>query len=75
MSPWMTGGTAAVIILGTFALALRTERHRPDDSGFDGGDDWAEFLTTCACTSAAASLPPRAEYCREKDGTGVRGIR
>jgi hypothetical protein len=40
MSAWLTGGTAAVTILGTFALALWTESHRPDDTGFDGGDDW-----------------------------------
>jgi hypothetical protein len=40
ISPWLIGGTASVIILGTFALALSSERHRPDDSGLDGGDDW-----------------------------------
>jgi hypothetical protein len=40
MSPWLTGATAALIILGTVALALWTESHRPDDTGLDGGDDW-----------------------------------
>jgi hypothetical protein len=40
MSAWLTGETAAVITLGVFALALWTASHRPDDSGFDGGDAW-----------------------------------
>ena len=40
ISPWLIGGTASVIILGAFALALWTEPHRPDDSGFDGADHW-----------------------------------
>jgi hypothetical protein len=40
MHPWLTGATAAVIILGTFALGLWTASRRPDDSGLEGGDDW-----------------------------------
>jgi hypothetical protein len=38
-SVWRAGALAAVavIILGTFAFALWSERQRPDDSGPDGG--------------------------------------
>jgi hypothetical protein len=40
MSPWLRGATAAVVILGPFALALWMDSRRPDGRGFDGGDDW-----------------------------------
>lgn len=40
-SPWLTGGTAALIVMGTFALALWTESRHADHSGLDEGDDWA----------------------------------
>jgi hypothetical protein len=38
-SAWRAGavGAVAIIILGTFAFALWSERQRPDDSGPDGG--------------------------------------
>jgi hypothetical protein len=40
MRPWLSGSTAAVIILGTFALGLWAAGRRQDDSGLEGGDDW-----------------------------------
>ena len=36
-SPWLTGGTAALIVMGTFALALWTESRHADHSGLDEG--------------------------------------
>jgi hypothetical protein len=40
ISPWLTGATAAVVVIGAIALGLWTESHRADDGGLDEGGDW-----------------------------------
>jgi hypothetical protein len=40
-SRWLTGATAAVVIIGAIALGLWTKSHRvEDDEGLDEGGDW-----------------------------------